>query len=287
MAITSTIDVADPDGTTKKVSYLDNSIRQHKVDVRERMEDSIIDTGVTGWLTTTSKELKEGLARIATGLVAARATFTTDFAPQTLKDGKVFLSTNATNSQSLDYYDGAAWTAVPIGTTNLLSDSVTTAKILDANVTTAKILANAVSAIKLAATNTTDDTVTGVTPTLIGTTSGDDFTITFTPNSATSIIVCILQVRPSMTGGSTRTGWFNIEETTGATVLGTFRTTRQADIDTANAAARIPMTCISFQTGVTGSRTYVGKMYTANAADTVHLKGDESTASFTVLEFLR
>src|SRR3990167_3167419 len=201
MAISNVIDTADPDGATKKVSYLDNAIRTVKIDVQERMEDSIIDTGVTGWTTTTSKELKEGLARVATDTRANKATFTTIFSPQVLKDGKIFVATDADNTNAFEYYSGAAWTAIPVGTANLLSDAVTTAKILDANVTTAKIAANAVVALRADLTNVTDDQVAAAYA-VIGLFSGDDFTISFTPNSANSIIVCVLQCRPSLSAGA-------------------------------------------------------------------------------------
>ncbi len=288
MAISSTIDVSDPDGATKKVSYLDNAIRQHKVDVRERMEDSIIDTGVTGWLTTTSKELKEGLARVATGTRANEANFTTTFSPQILRDGKIYISTDADNSQAVDYYDGAAWVDLPIGTANLLTNAVTTAKITDANVTTDKIAVAAVTALRANLTNTTDDTVSSVTPTMIGTLSGTDFTVSFTPHSADSVIVCVLQCRPSLSGGgANRVGFFDILESVGLTVLATFRTQRQGLIGEATTEERSHMTMIGIQTGVTGARTYVARMYCENAADTLHLEGDVQVARFMVFEFLR
>lgn len=288
MAITDSIDVTLPDGATQYVRDLDDAIRTFKRQVEERMEDATQGLIAGDWSDTTTKELKEGIGRLFTDTRANQAALTR------LVDGKVFIATDPlVTGVAFQYYNGAAWADVPLATANLMADAITTAKIANSTgaadgVTTAKLATNAVTALRANLTNVTDDTVASVTLTLIGTTSGDDFTVSFTPDSADSIIVCILQCRPSLengAGGDTHVGIFSIEETVGATTLASTRTYRKEKIQESASDERVPLTLIGVQTGVSGARTYVAKMATSNAATTLHLEGDVVIARFMVFEF--
>lgn len=253
MAISHTIDTNDPDGTSKNVSYLDDSVRQEKVDVKERIEDSIIDTGVSSWVSTTSKELKEGLARAFTTTKANQATIATDFSPQTLVDGKLWVGTDGDNTHSFEYYNGAAWTVIPIGTSNLLASSVTTAK----------IAAQAVTAFSAEQTSTADITQNAAAWVQAGT-----FGVTVTPNSTSSILVMrFMCMAWKATGG---TGQIRIRNTTDGTTLA------ETLVDSANfgtKAKAISTSLVAFATfGAIAAKTFQVQIACSDA-NVFHLDG--------------
>lgn len=272
MAINSVINESAPDGSVITVSQLDNADRTQKVDERERLEDSIIDSAIATWNSTTTKELQEGLARVHTTTRAAKAAITR------LHDGKVWIGTDGDNTNAFEYYNGAAWTAVPIGTANLLTNAVTNPK----------ITAGAVHGLRANLSNTANDTVAGASPTLIGTTAGTDFTVTFTVNNSNSTILLAMFARPSLSGGgASDIGHMDFtHDSGGTTVIDTFATSRQDQIATGTTNQRHLMTCISMVSGLTGSVTFQARMY-ATAGQTICLEGDEFTARFFVVELMK
>jgi hypothetical protein len=297
MAISHTIDTSDPDGATKTVSYLDDSARQFKVDVQERMEDSLIDTSIAGWNNTTTKELIEGLARIFTDTRAAKSGLAR------LKDGKVWVGTDADNTNAHEYYNGATWVAVPIGTANLLADAVTaakivadavtTAKILDLNVTTGKLAASAVSVVPAEVTSSTDIGVTGVgflfptaTP-FTGSAGTSLLRLTITPASTASVFVFIFQGYFGLVqgGAATETGFVRIRNSTAGSTVTQGKTINQGQITNANTGERQWVTLVGFVTGVAVAATnFDVELAGSHANAIIHLRNDEQACRFMAIE---
>jgi len=123
MAISSTIVLTDPDGSSITISQLDDAIRLAKTEVSERMS-GMIDTGVTSWASTTEKEWLEGIARVFVDTADPAAA-----AGHTLQEGELYVKSNANNTDAFKAYRSAAWNHVLLGTANLLTDAVTTVKL--------------------------------------------------------------------------------------------------------------------------------------------------------------
>ena len=249
MAITHTIDPTDPDGTTKKVSYLDNAIRQLITDIQERMEDSIIDTGVTGWNTTTTKVLKEGIARVFTDALAGRPAFG--------RDGRLFIENTApSNTDSFQYDTGAAWVDVPIGTDNLLANSVTIAK----------VASQTVHKFETEITSNIDHTHNAATWLSLGPT----LRFTTTPNSTSSIMVYRLMGMAWKANGVGSNGQIRIRNTTDNVTVAEMRVARDT---TAAATGAIPICMVGTMTiGAVAAKT-VEVQIACSDANTFHFDG--------------
>jgi hypothetical protein len=151
---------------------------------------------------------------------------------------------------------------------------------------TSELAASAATAFQTEVDNTTDDTVTNTTQTLIGTTSGNDFTFTITPTGTASVIMCTLTARPSLESGAAGdVGTIRIQNTTAAATIASMKTVRQDHIADGTADERYNMTLIGYDTGRTGAQTYQGQMAGGAAAQKIHLNGDEVTARFMCVEF--
>lgn len=195
--ISSTIVLTDPDGSAIDISQLDNAIRLAKTEVSERMS-GLIDTGHTAWSTTTEKEFLQGLARVYTGVADPTAA-----AGHTLKDGQLYIKTNADNTAALKAYYAAAWNEIKIGKANLLNDAVETAVIKDLNVTTGKIAAAGITAWQTEVSYTGADINDGANAVWGHTAkcAAAALTFTITPFSTASIVYCYLEGSHRATGG--------------------------------------------------------------------------------------
>lgn len=135
MAINFVLDDNVPDGTQITISQLDDHIKFHKRDVKERMDDSILDTGVTSWLTaTTPKHMKRGSGRAHVTTAAAKpvdVAHSMDGTRAGLVRDQFWIrgdgDTPVTGQPSFQYYTGSVWAHIPIGADNILAGSITLA----------------------------------------------------------------------------------------------------------------------------------------------------------------
>lgn len=208
MAINFAIDDNVPDGTQITISQLDDHIKFHKRDVKERMDDSILDTSAGSWLTsTTPKHLKTGLARIHVTSAAAKPTVTAHDAGGViagLKSNQLWARSDApvTGQPSFQYYDGAAWQHVPIGGDNILAGSVTTTKLGTG------LIGASIAEVTDSANNNFANSLTWAA---FGTLS-----ISYTPAAATSFAVIYAQFIAARGAGTSTGAGFRLRKTTAA-----------------------------------------------------------------------
>lgn len=272
MAISSVIDTTVPDGATQNVSVLDNAIRQHKIDVGERMDDSLIDTSVAAWANATQKELIEGLARIFTTTAAAKPTLR-------LFDGKLWVRTLAdtpiTGEASFQVRENSAWEHVPIGEDNILADAIVTAGIVDAAVTTAKTANNALIATPAEVTDNQSRAVPN-TQTSWGIVPSASLSITHTPESARSLLVCTFQALTFKV--TTGYGAIRIRNTTSNTTLASARAQHRSDGANPNL-----FLLTGYETGVSGAQTIRIEAVSDGTGGDFNIEGDNTDDSDTHL----
>lgn len=278
MAITSAIVYTNPVGSSITVSQLDDSDRLIKTEVQERMEESIIDTAVATWANTTAKACKKGFPRIFVDDLAGKAGLTP------LYDGKLFYATDGTNADSFDVYNGG-WTPVPIGSSNLLANAVTTAKITDLNVTTGKLAAAAVHGWQTAVSNTTDDANATSTWICIGDGggAGTRLTFTITPTSSSSVIMIWGSAHVSKATNGGPVG-LRIRNTTDNVTLDEAESLAQGTIgDGTPVVQRISL--MGTATGLVGDKTFELQFNSKNNNATAHVRGDVVASRFMAVDF--
>lgn len=238
MAISRAINLSQPDGATITISELDDATVTHKVDVQERMDDSILDTsgGVTWITSTTPKHLKKGLARLHRTTAATKPAAAAHSAERSALTSDQIWIRDVTDSPvaseaSFQYYDGAAWQDIKVGANNVMDSSV-----LPGIQTTT----DGTSHIVNSATWTNVDSVAGTLPQM-----------TITPISTSSIFLVWAtgQIQAGV-GSQMGVRLYNVEDTTA--LCGTFM---QQHNDGGLATVVVPFHIQAYVTSLAAART--------------------------------